>query len=472
MITLDTLNRWLAAPAESESLEFKEAKQQFDTTRLMRYCAALANEGGGHLVLGVSDKAPRRIVGSQAFAAAGHLNDLKARIVEKLRIRIHSTELLTPAGRVLVITVPSRAPGQAVDFEGTYLMRAGEDVVAMTQDRLRAIFAEGQGDWLQEAAAVGVDAEGVVSLLDTQGFFDLLQQPYPTHRDAVLNKLASERLIDRSPDGWRISRLAALLLAKRLDAFPSDVARKAPRVVIYDGVNKLHTREDRPGVKGYAVGFEGLLEFVHAAAPRNRFVEEAVRDEVKMFPKQALRELIANALVHQDFSIEGVSVMIEMYDDRVEISNPGVPPIRLERFIDEYRSRNERLADLMRRLHICEEKGSGIDKVVDAAEAFQLPAPDFRAGELRTTAVLFAHKEFADMSRNDRVRACYQHCCLQYVSNRKMSNQTLRERFRLAEGKVAMVSQVITATRETGLVKLDESGSTSNRYARYLPFWA
>jgi ATP-dependent DNA helicase RecG len=164
--------------------------------------------------------------------------------------------------------------------------------------------------------------------------------------------------------------------------------------------------------------------------------------------------------------------MIEMYDDRVEISNPGVPPIRLERFIDEYRSRNERLADLMRRLHICEEKGSGIDKVVDAAEAFQLPAPDFRAGELRTTAVLFAHKEFADMSRNDRVRACYQHCCLQYVSNRKMSNQTLRERFRLAEGKVAMVSQVITATRETGLVKLDESGSTSNRYARYLPFWA
>jgi ATP-dependent DNA helicase RecG len=156
----------------------------------------------------------------------------------------------------------------------------------------------------------------------------------------------------------------------------------------------------------------------------------------------------------------------------VEISNPGVPPIQVERFIDEYRSRNERLADLMRRLRICEEKGSGVDKVVDAAEVFQLPAPDFRAGPLRTTAVLFAHQEFADMSRSDRVRACYQHCCLQYVSNRKMSNQTLRERFRLAEGKVALVSQVITAARDAGLVKLDESGSTSNRYARYLPFWA
>lgn len=472
MITPDTLNRWLTAPAENECLEFKEAKQQFDTTKLMRYCAALANEGGGHLVLGVTDRIPRRVVGSLAFASADHLNDLKARIVEKLRMRIDATELQTPAGRVLVITVPSRAPGQAVDFEGAYLMRAGEDLVPMTQDRLRAIFAEGKGDWLQEAAAESIDSDSVIALLDTQGFFDLLGQPYPTHRDAVLDKLAGERLIDRTPSGWRVSKLAALLLAKRLDAFAPDVARKAPRVVIYDGVNKLNTREDKPGVKGYAVGFEGLLEFVHAAAPRNRFVEEAVRDEVKMFPKQALRELIANALVHQDFDIDGASVMIEMYDDRVEISNPGVPPIKVERFIDEYRSRNERLADLMRRLHICEEKGSGVDKVVDAAEAFQLPAPDFRVGELRTTAVLFAHQEFADMSRGDRVRACYQHCCLQYVSNRKMSNQTLRERFRLAESKVALVSQVIIAAREAGLVKLDESTASSNRYARYLPFWA
>src|SRR5690606_18937340 len=89
------------------------------------------------------------------------------------------------------------------------------------------------------------------------------------------------------------------------------------------------------------------------------------------------------------------------------------------RFIDEYRSRNELLADFMRRLGICEEKGSGIDKVVNAAEVFQLPAPDFKVGEFRTTAVLFAHKEFEDMSKKDRIRACYQHCCLLYVSNKR-----------------------------------------------------
>lgn len=474
MISLDLLERWLTTPAESEHLEFKEAKQQFDTTRLIRYCAALANEGGGHLVLGVSDSAPRRVVSTRAFPSEAALNEIKARIVDKLHLRVDVSELEHPDGRVLVFEVPSRPHGQAVSFEGAYLMRAGEDTTAMTPDKLKRIFAEDYQEWFSRPARRGGSADDVVALLDTQTYFDLVGIPYPTHRDAVLERLGSEGLIQKSGAGWTITNLAAILLAKRLDAFSPALARKAPRVVIYEGANKLRTRQEQTGTRGYAVAFEGLVEYVHSSAPQNRFVEEALREEVKMFPRQALRELIANALVHQDFQESGTSVMIELFEDRVEISNPGVPPVPVERFIDEYRSRNERLADLMRRMGICEEKGSGIDKVVGAAEAYQLPAPDFRAGALRTTVVLFAHQDFGEMSRSDRIRACYQHCCLQYVSNRKMSNQSLRERFRLGESGSATVtaSQVIGATRETGLIKLDDTETTSTRYARYLPFWA
>lgn len=472
MITLDTLTRWLSAPAESEHLEFKEAKQQFDTTKLLRYCVALANEGGGHLVLGVTDKLPRRVVGSQAFMAGPDLNAIKARIVDKLRIRVDVLELAHPDGRVLVFEIPARPVGQPLDFEGAYLMRAGEDLVPMTPDQLRRIFAEGLPDWFSQAARQGASADEVIALLDTQAYFDLSQMPYPTSRDGVLARLSSEGLIVRAAEGWTITNLAAILLAKRLDAFSLALARKAPRVVIYEGIDKTETREDKPGNRGYAVGFESLVDFVHSAAPQNRSIEQVVREDVKMFPEQALRELIANALVHQDFLTSGASVMIEMYADRVEISNPGVPPISVERFIDEYRSRNVQLADLMRRLGICEEKGSGIDKVVKAAEVFQLPAPDFRVGELRTTAVLFAHQDFAVMSKADRIRACYQHCCLMYVSNQRMSNQSLRERFSLPESKSVIISQVIAAAKEAGLIKADESETTSTRYARYLPFWA
>lgn len=110
--------------------------------------------------------------------------------------------------------------------------------------------------------------------------------------------------------------------------------------------------------------------------------------------------------------------------------------------------------------------------MVSAAEIFQLPAPDFRVGESRTTAVLFAHQEFSDMSKGDRIRACYQHSCLLYVSNQRMSNQTLRERFKLPETATATVSLVIGATKDAGLIKPDEAETSSTRYARYLPFWA
>ncbi len=387
---------------------------------------------------------------------------------------------------MLVFEVPTRPVGRALDYEGAYLMRVGEELRPMTPDMLKRIFAEDQQDWFSQPARCDASPDDVIALLDTQTYFELLKISYPTSRDAVLERLQSQDLIKQTAQGWTITNLAAILLAKKLDAFSPALARKAPRVVIYDpalarkaprvviyeGINKLQTRDDKTGNRGYAVGFYGLVDFVHSAAPQNRFIEEVVRKEAKMFPEQALRELIANALVHQDFLATGTSVMIEMYSDRIEISNPGIPTIKVERFIDENRSRNEQLAKLMRLFGICEEKGSGIDKVVSAAEIFQLPAPDFRVGDTRTTAVLFAHQDFADMSKSDRIRACYQHCCLLYVSNQRMSNQTLRERFRLSESQAANVSYIIGFTKEAGLIKADESESTSTRYARYLPFWA
>lgn len=468
-VSLEQLEHWMRLPAETENLEFKEAKQQYDTHKLMRYCVAIANEGGGHFVLGVTDKLPRRVVSSAAFPDTA---SIASRLFEKLRFRVDVISLQHRDGRVVVFSIPSRPRGTAYSLDGSYLMRSTEDTVPMSEDRLRDIFAEGRPDWLEEAARSHAEADDVIELLDTQTYFELMKLPMPSTREAVLSRLEAERLIERDDHGWTICNLGALLLARKLSAFGTTIERKAPRLVVYEGTNKLNTRLDRLGQRGYAVGFEGLVGSVRDSAPMNRVVEKTVRKEVRMFPEQALRELIANALVHQDFDIRGAGVMIEMYADRVEISNPGAPPISVERFIDEYRSRNERMADLMRRLGICEEKGSGVDKVVHAAEAYQLPAPDFRADTVRTTAVLFGHRDFKDMGKADRIRACYQHCCLMYVSSQRMSNQSFRERLGLGEGKAATVSQIIGDTQDAGLIRLDDAQTTSRRYARYAPFWA
>ena len=462
------IDLWRQAPSEHERLEFKEAKTQLDSRRLHEYCVALANEGGGLLLLGIADKPPRDVVGTHAFpdvvAAA-------EKLFQALGFRVDIEEVEHAQGRVLVFHIPPRPRGTAYHLDGKYLMRAGEALLPMSEDQLRRIFAEGEPDWLEEHSTKDLDPQQVIDLLDTQTFFELLKLPYPTDRTGVLDRLIQERLIDKQPGGYAIRRLGALLIARRLDDFP-DVGRKAARVVVYSGTSKLETRLDQTGARGYAVGFQGLVRFVVTQLPQNEVIEDALRKEVKLVPEVVIRELVANALIHQDFTIGGVSVMVEIYSNRVEISNPGEPVVPVERFIDGYQSRNERLADLMRRMGTCEEKSSGIDRVVQAAEVYQLPAPDFRSGHRRTVVAIYGPKPFEEMDRNDRVRACYQHCALKWVMSERMTNQSLRERFHLAEDKAAVTSQVIAATIEARLVKPDESVGGSRKFARYLPFWA
>lgn len=466
--TIAQIDAWRAERSEHERLEFKEGKQSFDRAKLQRYCVALANEGGGKLLLGVKDKTPHHVVGTHAF-------ENPAKIAEQLHndlgFRVDVEPVEHPDGRVLVFHIPSRPKGTAYHHEGAYLMRSGEALVPMSEDQLRRIFDEGKPHWVRHATMEGVDAQKVIELLDTQRFFDLQGLPYPTARDAVLQWLESNHLIERSASGYSICRLGALLLAKNLSSFP-DVLRKAVRIVVYTGNSKLDTRLDIPWLKGYASAFEDLVRFVDSQLPQNQVIEEALRKEQKLVPMVVLRELIANALIHQDFTVGGTSVMIEVYADRIEISNPGEAIVPTDRFIDGYQSRNEVLADLMRRLRICEEKGSGIDRVVNAAEVFQLPAPDFRSSGGRTTARIQGPRPFEEMDRADRVRATYQHCALRWVMNETMTNSSLRDRFGLPEGKSAIASQVIAATIESGLIRPDERAGTSKRLARYLPFWA
>lgn len=467
-ITVAKIDLWRGAASETQTLEFKEAKTTLDRERLNEYCVAIANEGGGHLVLGVADAPPRAVVGSQAFP---NLLDAVNEVFQRVGFRVEADAVQHQYGRVVVFSIPSRPKGTAYHLAGRYLMRSGSSLVSMSEDRLRAIFAEGAPDWLEEPSIRELDAQGVVDKLDTQAFFELMKQPYPTDRAGVLDRLVEQRLIDRIDGQYSIRRIGGLLLAKRLDEFP-DLYRKAPRVVVYTSNSKLETRIDQIGQLGYAVGFQRLVSFVMQQLPQNEIIENALRRKVKLLPENSVRELIANSLIHQDLKVTGSGPMIEIYPNRMIVSNPGEPVVKVDRFIDGYQSRNERLADFMRRMSICEERGSGIDRVVHEAEMYQLPAPKFQSDPHRTMVTVYGPEPFEGMDREDRVRACYQHCALKWVLNERMTNQTLRDRFGLPEGRAAVASQIISATIEAGMIKPDDAVGASRKYARYLPFWA
>ena len=209
-----------------------------------------------------------------------------------------------------------------------------------------------------------------------------------------------------------------------------------------------------------------------ALIPSNEVIDRSLRKAVPMFPAIAVRELVSNALIHQDFSVTGAGPMVEIFDDRIEITNPGEPLVNTDRFVDAPpKSRNEALASLMRRFRICEERGSGIDRVVAEVEAFQLPAPLFEAPVGSTRSVLFAHKPLSGMGKAERIRACYMHACLRYVIGQPMKNASLRERFDISKENAAQASRLLKEALDSRVIAIrDPEAGTRSR--TYLPFWA
>ncbi|VUS76007.1 ATP-binding protein [Klebsiella spallanzanii] len=287
-----------------------------------------------------------------------------------------------------------------------------------------------------------------------------------------MDYLAKDFVVERNDAGfWDITNLGALLFARELDTF-KNLSRKAIRLIQYDANNRFKTVKELQGHKGYAVGFEGLIDYINNLLPSNEVIGKAFRSEVRMYPELSIREVVANSLIHQDFNIGGTGPMLELFADRMEISNPGTPLVAIDRLLDSPpRSRNERIASLMRRMGICEERGSGIDKIVIETEIYQLPAPQFEVYQEHTKVTLFAHRDFKDMDNEEKVRATYLHCVLKYLEKVPMNNTTLRERFGVDEKNSAMISRIIKEAMKEGRIKQYDS-SVGTKAMRYIPFWA
>jgi ATP-dependent DNA helicase RecG len=375
----------------------------------------------------------------------------------------------------VVLLEIGRAFRHPVRFQGEEFIRIGAAKKPLKEapDRERALWRIFDQTPFEDLIAVERAGEDeVLRLLDYPAYFDLLEQLLPADRDGILKALTDDGLIHPcEAGGWNITNLGAILFAKRLEDFRS-LQRKAMRIIQYRGAGRTETLREQEGGKGYASGFAGLISYINGLLPANEVIGQALRKTAPMYPELAVRELVANAIIHQDFFVTGAGPMVEIFWDRIEITNPGEPLVDTRRFVDTPpKSRNETLASLMRRFRICEERGSGIDKVVFQIELFQLPAPLFETPEGFTRAVLFAHKPLAAMNQADRVRACYMHACLRYVMRQPVTNTSIRERFGIEEKNAALASRLLNeAVEDRMIVVRDPSVGTRSR--SYLPYWA
>jgi predicted HTH transcriptional regulator len=468
-------------PKETEWVEFKENNDNPDD--IGEYISALSNTGAleskafAYLVWGVRDH-DHAIVGTSfdPFAAKIGNEELESWLLKLLDPKIDFRFFKVPIedNSVVVLEI-ARAARQPVRFKGQKFIRVGsyKKKLEAVPEKERALWRIFEQTPFEDGLAIDrITADEVLHRLDYPTYFDLLELPLPDNREGILAALAADRLIRKSQaGGWDITNLGAILFAKRLDIFRA-LGRKAVRVIHYRGNDRTQTIREKQGSKGYACGFEGLIAFINGLLPANEIIGQALRSSVPMFPELAVRELVANALIHQDFFVTGAGPMVEIFDDRIEITNPGKPLVDTIRFVDTPpRSRNEALASLMRRFRICEERGSGIDKVVAQVELFQLPPPLFESPQDFTRSVLFAHKPLAAMDKAERTRACYLHACLCYVTRKAMTNTTLRARLGVEPRNRATVSRFIREAVAAGaIVPADPEAAPKLR--RYLPFWA
>ena len=460
-------------PTELNEIDWKSSLSE-KTDRLAQHLCAFSNlEDGGFLVFGVRDDAS--LLSLTKETADGIIQKLgniaRNNLIEPIKLE-HAT-MMFEGESLLFVHIPESVEKPTHLRGGTvydsYHRSAGQ-TVKMTPSEVKQMIAESSNILFHEQIAMkNVTGDDVLRLLDYGHYLQLTKRELPETKTAILDVLMDADFIVKNGEHWNITNLGALLFAKDLTKFKG-LEFKTLRIVLYTGKNRIEAYPEQEFKEGYALGFERFIQFIMERTSVE-VIEKVYREVKETYPERTIRELLANALIHQNLWQSGMYVMVEVFSDRIEMTNPGTPLVDINRFIDASpKSRNEKIAKLMRLFEICEQRGSGVDRAIKAIEDVRLPAPEFVKGSDYTKVFIYPEKTFAQMSKDDRVRACYQHCCLKYIERERMNNQSFRERMGIEERNYPMASKIIKETLNAGLIK-ESLESKSRKFMSYIPHW-
>lgn len=438
--------------------------------------AVIADRSYAYMIWGVDDNT-HEIIGTKVNLKKEKKgnqeleNWLRYLLSKNADFEMHSVDI---DGKHVEMLVISKAVGNPVTFEkidyirvGSYTKKAIEFPALQAQlwDRLR-------NQQFEDAYAIAdIQLQDIPRYLNCEAYFDILNMPVPTSIDRYAHYLVEDGIIAKQDNGlYAITNLGAILFAKRLSEFPR-VGRKAIRIVQYDGLNRLVILKEETTTEGYAISFENAVKYVNTLLPSKEDIDSVRRKSISTFPIPAIREAIANSLIHQDFFITGTGPLIEVFENRVEVTNSGTPLVDIMRIVDNPpKSRNEKLASLMRRLNMCEELGRGWDRMVISCELQKLPAPRIQIYQESTKVSLFSHLDFTYIPMEDKIWATYLHACIKYIEGNALTNSSLRERFGVAESSSGSISRLIKEVLKNKLIKPIDP-NTAPRYMKYIPIW-
>lgn len=472
---LDILKESLTPiPHELSELDWK-SNLSTKTDRLAQHICDFSNhQGGGMFAYGVNDDATFTVLTKEEIEKiVKHMGNIAHNNLSQA-VDIDHAVLEYNGHPVLFVYVPEQREKpiflRGKDYHESYC-RANGQTRKMSELQVRNMIATSQGLSFEERIAKrDLTRDDVLQLLNFRKFFELLDKDTPKSVDSIMHRMADYGFCIGEEDNWSITNLGAILFANNLNDFEGLSNRK---VIVrkYVGANNRNTLLEQFSQYGYAVGFEGLIDFIMKNVSTENI--EVKRKDVAEYPRIAIREFAANALVHQDFGISGINITIEIFSNRIVITNPGAPLNDVNRLIDlPPNSRNEKLAGQMFLLGFCERRGSGIDRAVAAIEDMHLPAAKIAKEEMCTRVTLYPHKELNDMTKEEKIEACYQHACLVNEDGMSMNNQSVRERFNLKKTQSSVASRIISDTQEAGLIKPANTDIVSKKFMTYVPYYA
>lgn len=479
---IDLVNELLGSD-ESEWLEFKKGVE--NPEMIGKLCSALSNgarlvgRDKGYVVWGVDDES-RQVVGTSFNPETKKKGNqsLHPWLLSVLEPRpsVAFRKVAHPQGNVVLLEVSA-----AVDLPTAYqkiaYIRAGsatQDLQSNRQLYKKLIIYLSEPDWEKAAAREHLEQDEVLGLLDWEKYFEYMKEPKLKTAEEICERLEAEELIRKNDAGkWDITKLGAVLFARKLSMFGSSMKRKGIRLAVYNGRDKPSGVKDKmDGERGYVLDFDNILERINLHNPVKEEMGYPYRKDIPRFPKPAVRELLVNALIHQDFHISGAGPLVHVFSDKLEIDNPGASLVPPKRMIDfPPRTRNGRLGALMYRMDFCEERGSGLDMVVREVESYKSPPPEFRVSGDFTQVILYGPRSFEDMTSMERLHACYQHAVIMHLDGKKMTHATLRTRLGLPDSNSGptYTSNVIRSALDNGLIRHFDS---KHPRSGYIPNWS
>lgn len=475
------VEKLVSMPAETEWLEYKLNNWKPET--IGEYISALSNSAAiygkekAYMLWGIDDKT-HRIIGTKISWQNQKIgnSDLETWLNQMLspKIDFKFIDVNTSCGKVVLLEI-QKAVSRPTCFQNRDYIRHG------STKRFLSDFPEKERKlWLSfenkpyelSITKENLNSSEITELLDCASFYTLMKLPLPSTRKAIMHDMTDYEFIKVMDNGnYKITNMGALLFAKNLNKF-DNLKRKAVRVIRYKGKSRINAISEEIFYSGYAIAFSNICNYIKTLLQQREEINGSLRENYIMFPINGIREMIGNTIIHQDLTAHGSGPIIEVFDTRIEASNPGSLLVDVNRIIDTApHSRNENIASFLRIINICEERGSGFDRMEAGMSELKIPAPKVETAEDFCRTKLYWYSSLKEWPKEEIIRTCYLHTCYCYVNEITVNNSVMRKRFDISEENKSIVSRIMKNTIDAGLIKLvDENAGPKAR--RYIPYWA